>query len=137
MPLIKQKIAFWLFTICILLLNYSCTNKPDIGGFDAAIWKADRFGCAGNRQALLPRFDTLRPRLLGMSETDFATLFGRPDRQDMRQRSTRFYIYFTKPGSQCKNLKTAAPIGSYVKVRISAINIINEISYSNDETGIK
>ncbi|WP_223649437.1 hypothetical protein [Hymenobacter psoromatis] len=74
---------------------------PNIAGFQAAAWRADRYACAGQRAALLPPLLAARPRLYEARANDVTALLGRPDEEELMAQTEKVYHYYLVPGAQC------------------------------------
>jgi hypothetical protein len=74
---------------------------PDITGFAAPAWRADRYACAGRRAALLPPLLAARPRLYEARANDVTALLGPPDEEELLANTEKAYHYYLVPGPQC------------------------------------
>jgi hypothetical protein len=74
---------------------------PDIPGFAAPAWRADRYACAGQRAALLPPLLAARPRLYEARANDVTALLGPPDEEELLAQTEKVYHYYLVPGPQC------------------------------------
>ena len=74
---------------------------PDIPGFAAPAWRADRYACAGQRVALLPPLLAARPRLYEARANDVTALLGPPDEEELLAQTEKVYHYYLVPGPQC------------------------------------
>src|SRR5690349_13587664 len=93
-----------LLSFCFFLLTLlsACTGKPDFN-FDSTTWKADLNGCAGQRIKLQPQVEEMRLQLVGLKEHNIRPLFGKPDAEELMERSQKIYLYFLTPGPKCKS----------------------------------
>ncbi len=121
--------CFVLLMIILLCTHCSSDTSTSIG-FDTTAWKQDKKGCTGKRAELLSLFEGAKEQLMGMREREILQVLGRPDRQDLHKRNQKFYIYYVQPGNQCEGNNTQAP-GRIVRMRFSALDVVNEISYEN------
>jgi hypothetical protein len=84
------------------LLLAGCGHAlPDIPGFAAPAWRADRYACAGRRASLLPPLLAARPRLYEARANDVTTLLGPPDEEELLANTEKAYHYYLRPGPQC------------------------------------
>ncbi|GAA4498594.1 hypothetical protein GCM10023172_15880 [Hymenobacter ginsengisoli] len=94
------------------LLLAGCGHAlPDIPGFAAPAWRADRYACAGRRAALLPPLLAARPRLYEARANDVTALLGPPDEEELLANTEKAYHYYLVPGPQCgpRRPHTAGP----------------------------
>ncbi|WP_157541053.1 hypothetical protein [Hymenobacter aerophilus] len=85
-----------------LLALTSCGHAlPSLPGFDAAAWRADRYGCLGQRAQLVPVLEKQRADLFGARINDITKLMGHPDEEELGEQSDKVYIYYVVPGIQC------------------------------------
>ena len=82
---------------------------PNIPGFQAAAWRADRYACAGQRAALLPPLLAARPQLYQARANDVTALLGRPDVEELLAQTEKVYHYYLVPGAQCAPRHPRAP----------------------------
>lgn len=116
------------FILCYLL--FSCQAKPvKIPGFDAQVWKNDRLGCKGQRAAFISSLSENQPVLFEMGQMQLTRLFGRPDATELYKRNQRFFIYYYEPGPQCRGEKIDIYKGKALRIRISALDKVTEISF--------
>jgi outer membrane protein assembly factor BamE (lipoprotein component of BamABCDE complex) len=116
---------------CAMLFMAACSsNSPADIPLDSTTWKQDKKGCTGKRAELLPQFEEARDLMMGMRERDILQVLGRPDKQDLHKRNQKFYIYYVQQGSQCEGNQHLAP-GKIIRMRFSALDLVNEISYEN------
>jgi hypothetical protein len=135
MQQLRTKFLFFYFILTISLLG--CSNDPIISGFDSAGWKADYKGCSGTRISQLPIIKANEDKLKGLDEMEIVSLFGKPDRADLRARSQNFYWYYLEGGIHCKNnvvgtdtsLVKQKPL--IMKLRFNAVDLVTEVEYTN------
>ena len=113
---------------CLLLLS-SCNRKEKksnrLKGFNSETWIADKNGCNGDRLLLKNDLLSLKHNMRGYRSSEIENLLGKPDAQELYNRSQRYYIYFLDPGPKCD-----APIENpqALFVRFSAVGIANEFT---------
>jgi outer membrane protein assembly factor BamE (lipoprotein component of BamABCDE complex) len=118
-------------SILILICAAGCsTDRNSQMGFDTDAWKEDKNGCLGKREEMLAQFDKSKDQLMGMRERELLQILGRPDKQDLHKRNQKFYIYYVQPGNQCEESNALVP-GRILRMRFSALDLVNEISYEN------
>ena len=85
-----------------MLAFTSCGHAlPGLPGFDAAAWKADLYGCSGQRAKLVPVLEKNRADLFEARINDVTKLLGHPDEEELGEQSDKVYIYYVAPGTQC------------------------------------
>lgn len=114
------------------VLFFSCTKQPDLSGFDLDRWRADRGGCRGQRSAQAGQIRALRDELKGVSASDFAQIFGKPDLNQLADRNQKYYVYFLEPGPHCQDIKQPSNARS-VAIRFSAIGLATEVTFQRGE----
>jgi hypothetical protein len=121
-----------LFLLLLTSLFSSCTKQPDLKGFDLNRWRGDRGGCRGQRAAQADQIRALREELKGVSASDFARIFGKPDLNQLADRNQKYYIYFLEPGPHCQDTKKPSNARS-VAIRFSAIGLATEVTFQRGE----
>ena len=104
MPFVSSSLAAGrrLLPLALPLLLAGCGHAlPDIPGFAAPAWRADRYACANRRAALLPPLLAARPRLYEARANDVTTLLGPPDEEELMANTEKAYHYYLRPGPQC------------------------------------
>ena len=91
----------WRWSLAGLLLAGCGHALPEVAGFAAPAWRADRFACQGRRAALLPPLLAARPRLYQARANDVTALLGRPDEEELLAQTEKVYHYYLRPGPQC------------------------------------
>jgi len=129
MTLKKAYITFFtLITICTLTF-ISCNRKEKkadrLQKFNTELWRKDKNGCFGDRLKLKNTFLSIRHNLRGFKSSEIESLLGKPDAQELYNRSQRYYIYFLDPGPKCQNAKSNPQA---LFVRFSAVGIANEFT---------
>ena len=84
---------------------------PEVPGFAAAAWRADRYACRGQRAALLPPLLAARASLYEARADDVTALLGPPDEEELQVQTEKVYYYYLAPGAQCgpRHPRSAAP----------------------------
>lgn len=126
-PMLKR-----LFIIPVLLVAgivTSCTTPESLKDFDSESWKEDRYGCGGKRGELEDDFEKIRKELYGKKEYVLRNLLGKPDSEELLERSQRIYFYFLETGTQCTN-RSALSEARRVEVRINSLGKVSEVTYN-------
>ena len=90
----------------------SCGHAlPQVPGFDAAAWRADRYACQSQRARLLPPLLAAHEQLYEARANDVTALLGHPDEEELRANTEKIYYYYLAPGAQCapRHPRSAAP----------------------------
>jgi hypothetical protein len=82
-------------------LLFSCSEKPNLDGFNSEVWKKDKYGCEGKREYMAEKLFEQSSRLKGMDDDDLIDLFGKPEFYDWESRGKKSFLYYIRPGSQC------------------------------------
>ncbi|MDZ7604152.1 MAG: hypothetical protein U5K79_00870 [Cyclobacteriaceae bacterium] len=91
--------------------------------FDSELWIADKNGCAGTRVASMENLLAAKHLMRGLQTNEIVELLGKPDAEELYDRSQKYYIYFMEPGPKCETPKEK-PRALYV--RFSAVGLANE-----------
>lgn len=115
----------------LTLLLYACTlSSPKLEGIDTSKWKEDAFGCKGDRETLLPLISDQQSKLLGFNQNEIKYYLGKPDEQELYDRSQTFFHYYIRGHSSCGSSdSTIAPI--VMQIRFNALNSSNEVFFKN------
>lgn len=115
--------------VCWLIA--ACSPQPkDIPGFDEQAFASDANGCSGERMRQKQQLFDIASQLKGLSEDEIAATLGKPDRQDLADRSQQFFIYFIGPSPTCNNASGQQPPLTMF-VRFSALGLATEINFQN------
>ncbi len=117
-----------IYTVFILLL-VSCSREQPLKDIDTQAFRNDTGACNDIRTQIHPEVFAAREELMGLREADLRKLLGRPDYQELGERSAKFYFYRVAPGRECDETIDKAALT--LQVRFSALGGINEISYKN------
>lgn len=123
------------FIICGLLLA-GCSTPESLQSFDSETWKNDRKGCNGERAKLVNDLDALRKEFYGKKEFVVRRVLGKPDQEELLERSQRIYFYYIEPGAHCKGNKGQTE-ANRVEVRINSLAKVSEITYKEPLNSIK
>ncbi|MCX2741491.1 hypothetical protein [Pontibacter anaerobius] len=112
-----------------LLLLAACTTPDSLKDFDSTTWKNDRFGCDNQRAELVDDFELIRKEMYGKKEYVVRNVLGKPDSEELMERSQRIYFYYIEPGAQCQDRRTRMSEANRVQVRINSLGKVSEITY--------
>ncbi|MFC6999875.1 hypothetical protein ACFQHR_19725 [Rufibacter roseus] len=82
-------------------------------------------GCKGSRKELKPQVEEIRLQLIGLKEHAIRSLLGKPDTEELLQKSNKIYIYYINPGPKCANPSGAGDVAA-LAVRIDALGTVIE-----------
>jgi len=119
-----------LLIFCLAFLAFSCTQQPDLAGFDADAFKLDRGACQNSRKTQIDWLKSHKSTWKGVSSNDVEGFLGKPDVQQLADRNQEYYIYYLEAGPHCTDIKTASPAKS-MAFRFSAIGLATEITFQN------
>ena len=127
-----MKRLFLLILVTIVFLSgalSSCTGKKKkvsrLESFDSVIWGEDKNGCNGSRLEMKNQLLALKHNMRGLKTNEIEAYLGKPDAQELYNRSQRYYIYFLEAGPKCDN---PAENPQALFVRFSAVGIANEFT---------
>jgi len=115
-----------LFFACLFISG--CSTPESLKGFDSETWISDRKGCKGDRAALVYELDSLRKDFYNKKEYVVRQVLGKPDHEELLERSQRIYIYYIEPGTQCAGRGEMSD-ANRVEVRINSLAKVSEITY--------
>ena len=121
--LTTQHLLLAVIFLCFLL--NSCTKKADIGTFDKVAWQGDEMGCTGARADMTKAIMELKPKLLGLYQKTLIDILGKPEEQELYERSQTYYIYHIDPAASCDN---TIENPRRLLVRFTALGIANEVN---------
>lgn len=110
------------------LILAGCSTPESLQSFDSEAWKNDRKGCNGERAKLIDDLDTLKKEFYGKKEFILRRVLGKPDQEELLERSQRIYFYYIEPGAQCTGNENL-PEANRVEVRLNALAKVSEITY--------
>ena len=118
----------WTTLSLVLLIFTSCTNQPDLTGFDVAAFKKDKGGCLGTREKQIDWLKTHKMTWKGVSSNDLEDILGKPDIQQLADRNQEYYVYYVEKGPHCDQ-KNAPSTGRTMAFRFSAMGLTTEITF--------
>lgn len=121
-----------LLTIVACCACLACGTPESLQGFDSNTWKADRNACNGKRQTLTGEFEKIRKELYGKKEYIVRNLLGKPDKEDLLERSQRIYYYYLETGEQCRDASELSD-ALRAEVRINSLGKVSEITYNHPD----
>ncbi len=117
----------WLLPLALPSLLAGCGHAlPDIPGFAAPAWRADRYACNGQRAALLPPLLAARPRLYEARANDVTALLGPPDEEELLAQTEKVYHYYLLPGAQCGPRRSHAD-GPRLSLHFGPLGTVTEV----------
>ncbi len=118
------------FSCVLLLASGACSSRTSNFNFDSGAWKSDVHGCEGKRQELQKELEAIRLDLIGLKEYDIRSLFGKPEAEELLDRSNKSYVYYIKPGPKCASFSVSSET-LVLKVRIDALGNTIESAITN------
>jgi len=110
------------------LLFASCGHAlPEVPGFGAAAWRADRGACLNQRAALLPPLLAARARLYQARANDVTALLGRPDEEELLAQTEKVYYYYLRPGPQCAPTRLRHAPGPRLSLHFGPLGTVTEV----------
>jgi hypothetical protein len=115
------------FVLGLIVLLTGCGHSlPELPGFDAATWRADRYGCQNRRGATLAAILQHKEQLYEARANDVTALLGHPDEEELRAGTEKVYFYYLEGGTQCAeghHRSTAARLS----IRFGPIGTVTEV----------
>ncbi|WP_395617816.1 hypothetical protein [Aquirufa sp.] len=112
----------------LLFISVSCTNQPDLTGFDVEAFKNDRGSCAGTREKQIDWLKTHKMTWKGVSSNDLEDILGKPDIQQLADRNQEYYIYYLEKGPHCEKIESPSTART-MAFRFSAMGLTTEITF--------
>ncbi|KAA3438062.1 hypothetical protein [Rufibacter hautae] len=95
---------------------------------DSVAWKADLNGCKGEREKMKGQVEDIRLKLVGLKETSIRKLFGKPDSEELMERSQKIYIYYISPGPKCTPIAEKETKKEALAIRMDALGTVREVN---------
>lgn len=130
-----KKSATYLYLLLPLLL-FACGTPESLQGFDSDTWKADKNACKGDREKLTQEFEKIRKELYGKKEYVVRNVLGKPDKENLLERSQRIYYYYLEAGDQCQDASLLSD-ANRAEVRINSLGKVSEVTYNHPDEIIK
>ncbi len=93
--------------------------------FDIKAWKGDAMGCESQRVDLLPLLLTADQDILGLRETKFIQLLGKPDRNELKSRNQKVMVYHIDPAPSCSSYEKGR--NKSLHIRFNAVGLSSEL----------
>lgn len=106
------------------LLITACTKKADVGDFDSAKWIGDQNGCLNQRSEMVQDLIKVKPNLLALYHKSIIEVLGKPDAEELYERSQTYYWYYIDPSPKCDQ---PSENPRKLSIRFTAMGIANEI----------
>lgn len=117
-----------IYILLLLITCASCTKQPKLDGLDLEKFKNDFGGCKGERLKMVEKLKSLKEEIKGVSSNDLDDYLGKPDIQQLADRSQEYYIYFLEPGIHCEDLKKKSD-AQMMAIRFSAMGMATEVNF--------
>jgi hypothetical protein len=114
--------------VAILALIPACGKKISAGKFNSKAWQSDRLGCNNQRKTLLPELEELKPKLIGINQSELDKILGKPDANGLADQGEHLYYYYLEAGAQCQYPAMLSSANKLI-VRINALNLVTETRY--------
>ena len=112
------------FLFLALILTLGCTKKIDVGDFDSEKWIADRQGCSGDRIEMIDDVIKIKANLLGLYQKSILKVLGKPEGEELYERSQTYWWYYLDPANECDN---SIDNPRKLTIRYTALGIANEV----------
>ena len=122
------KLSFF-FLALLFISQAGCNRKKKktvrLQKFESELWMLDKNGSSGERLNLKNQLLSIKYTMRGLKASEIESYLGKPDAQELYNRSQRYYIYFMEPGPKCENAKENPQA---LFVRFSAVGFANEFT---------
>jgi hypothetical protein len=119
MKVLKSSLIALLF-----LAVFSCTKKIEVGDFNSEKWISDRQGCSFQRAEMVDDVLKIKENLLGLYQKSIIKVLGKPEGEELYERSQTYWWYYIDPALGCDN---AVDEPRKLTIRFTALGIANEI----------
>lgn len=126
-----KKLNTFLFIVACYITT-ACSTPESLQGFDSDTWRSDKNGCLGKRTTLIPEFEKIRKEIYGKKEYLVRNLLGKPDKEELMERSQRIYYYYLESGAQCEQTIDLSD-ALRAEVRINSLGKVSEITYNHPD----
>ncbi|MFT6055639.1 MAG: hypothetical protein ACJAS3_002243 [Roseivirga sp.] len=99
-------------------------KKTEVGDFNSDKWIADRQACSGDRAEMVQDILEIKENLLGLYQKSIIKVLGKPEGEELYERSQTYWWYYIDPALDCEN---AIEKPRKLTVRFTALGIANEI----------
>lgn len=115
--------------LVVIILSFSllitaCTKKAEVGDFDSAKWIGDQNGCLNQRSEMVQDLIKIKPNLLALYHKSIIEVLGKPDAEELYERSQTYYWYYIDPSPKCDQ---PSENPRKLSIRFTAMGIANEI----------
>ncbi|KOF03684.1 hypothetical protein OB69_05170 [Roseivirga seohaensis subsp. aquiponti] len=115
--------------LVVIILSFSllitaCTKKTEVGDFDSAKWIGDQNGCLNQRSEMVQDLIKIKPNLLALYHKSIIEVLGKPDAEELYERSQTYYWYYIDPSPKCDQ---PSENPRKLSIRFTAMGIANEI----------
>ena len=87
--------------VLVMMIIFSCGQKPIMEGFDSKAWQADKGGCNNLRITLANDIIERKAELKGLNQNEITAVFGKADRHELYSRNKKAFVYFIEGGPDC------------------------------------
>lgn len=106
------------------LFSTGCTKKIDVGDFDSDKWIGDQNGCSNQRAEMIQDLIKIKPNLLALYQKSIIKVLGKPEAEELYERSQTYYWYYIDPSPKCSQ---PSENPRKLSIRFTALGIANEI----------
>ncbi|MGW8123169.1 hypothetical protein ACV07N_10970 [Roseivirga echinicomitans] len=122
MKLSKPVIIASLF---VFLLATGCLKRIEVGDFDTEKWIGDQNGCSSERVDMIDALNKIKPSLLGAYQKSIIKVLGKPEAEELYERSQTYFWYYIDPSPKCdQSIENPRKL----MIRFTALGIANEIN---------
>ncbi|MCC5920372.1 MAG: hypothetical protein LAT68_09045 [Cyclobacteriaceae bacterium] len=117
-----------LLSICLLFMFAACNKMADAEkntNVDGDLWKKDAFGCEGYRLTVYREILDNEEYFLGKREADIQKFLGKPEINELYQRSQKF-LHYVIEADDCDSQKPKARVK--LSFRVNALGLTNSVS---------
>ncbi len=98
-----MKSTLSILKVVLIVLIIGCESSNTEIPIDGEKWKSDPNGCQGIRMALKDQLIRSKEHLIGLSQQDIIGILGKPDMNQLDNRSKKSYLYFIEGAAECNS----------------------------------
>ncbi len=122
----------YLYLIALLILTGCQSTSINFDQIDLNQWKADKFGCLSYRAGKIDELQSSKSTLLRLSEKEIIEAIGKPDREELQERSQKMYLYYLQAAHCNSSNITSNAIVKVFQVRFNAMGYCNNSIISQE-----
>jgi hypothetical protein len=105
----QKNAHYTLLGVVLLIFLNSCGPSIELpASFNQEVWKEDRNGCRSERIEMAEDIKNIGDQFIGLREHEIIKYFGKPDKEALKRRMNKTYIYYLHPSERCDSLSESS-----------------------------